>query len=190
MRVNGGGKEARSGVITQLGWTGDISTKSAVPAGHTLSRLGAPCWVGGCLALDPDLPAASPLQVSRHGRVTLPCTAPQASDPLSFSPAPSSLSPLPTVTPQQCSGPPYSGSAEADWGFNDSTGVEAGTPALASQSCPLYPPILPTRHGQVLDFPSALQTQNSIAPVDHTSIQTLCSALPIPTNTPQSATKG
>lgn len=174
-------KGARGGVITQLGWTGDISTRSVAPADHTLSRLGAPCRVGGRPALDPGLPAASPLQVSRDGQAALPCTDPQASDPwLSFSPAPSSLSPLPTVTPQQCSGPPYSGSAEADWGFNDSTGVEAGTLALASQSCPLYRPILPTRQGQVFDFPSASQTQNSIAPVDHTSIQTLCSALPTP----------
>lgn len=52
--------------------------------------------------------------------------------------------PLPAVTPQQRSGPPCSGSAEADWGFNDSTGVEAGAPAVASQACPPCQPILPT----------------------------------------------
>lgn len=40
---------------------------------------------------------------------------------------------LSAVTPQQCSAglPAHSGSAEADQGFNDGAGVEAGTPALA-----------------------------------------------------------
>lgn len=98
---------------------------------------------------------------------------------------PSSLLPLciltpPTVTPQQCSGPASSGSAKAD-----STGVEVRTPAPASQSCPLYPPSLPTRHAQVLDFPLASQTQDSTAPMDHTSSQTLCSALPTPWEHPR-----
>lgn len=100
MRVNGVAKGARSGVITQLGWTGDISTKSVAPAGHTLSQHGAPCRVvGGIQHWTQTSSAASPLQVSWDGRVALPCTAPRASDPLSsFSPAPSSLcasSPLP-----------------------------------------------------------------------------------------------
>ena len=90
----GGKRGPQWGVITQLGWTGDISTKSVALASHTLSRHGAPCLVvGGVGHWTQTSSAASPLQVSWDGRVAPPCTAPQASDSVSsFSPAPSSLS--------------------------------------------------------------------------------------------------
>lgn len=127
------------------GQAGDIATELIPLACHPFPWLGAPTGAWGPPALDPDFLCCfllvAPMEREGHSALRSPSAT---SSFLSFSSAPSltSLGPLPQppVTPQQCPGPPHSGSAKLDWGF-------LMTPLELRQEPPPWPasPILPTR---------------------------------------------